>query len=228
MKRLNLPSFSDLSLPDLPKKVALSLAVIGASIAIFILLALTLGAANTQTETDVIRLKNDVVSTQKNLRQSKEDYEFIIANKDKYETLLSGDKLIPHTRRTAIRQMQALALEFGLSSLTYTFDAVGAQTPQVVSNQPQSGLYNVSVEKIELMLGAPLDRSMYAFMAAIHDDFPGSMVLSELELERAPAVAPEALNKISLGSDSGLVKGKAVYSWRTAQQNKEDEKGSGN
>jgi hypothetical protein len=212
-------------LPDLPKKVAISIAVLVGSGVLFAILSLTLGTAATDTEDAVRRLTTEISQVQKNLRQSKEDYEFVTANRERFETLMKSDKLIPHTRRTAIRQMQALALEFGLTTLNYNFQAAGAQSPQAVANQPQSDLYRVSVEGIELTVGAPLDRNIYAFVAALHDDFPGSMVLNGFNLTRADKVTAEALNQVSRGQESKLVEGKLNYTWSTAQQNKPAETG---
>ncbi|MDX2144086.1 MAG: hypothetical protein SFV19_12075 [Rhodospirillaceae bacterium] len=224
---MKLPEVS-LKLPTLPKKVNVSLAVIGAALLLFVLLLPTLGAATSETENAVRRLTSDMSQTRGNLKQSKEDYDFVVANKDRFETLMKSDKLIPHTRRAAIRQMQAHAFEFGLTTLNYNFQAAGAQTPQAVANQPKSDDYRVYVEQIELTVGTPLDQNLYSFIAAIHDDFPGSMVVTNVELDRAPNVSTEALNLVSRGQESGLVKGKIVYTWSTAQQNKPDEKaGSG-
>jgi hypothetical protein len=140
---------------------------------------------------------------------------------------MQSDKLIPHTRRTAVRQLQAHALEFGMSELSFNFQAVGAQAPDQVASQPKAGDYRVFVENIELKVGAPLDQNVYSFIAAVHDEFPGTMTLTGLELDRAAAITPEALNKVSRGEDSGLVKGTVKYSWRTAQKNEEaDKKGA--
>jgi hypothetical protein len=212
----------DIKLPALPKKVMISIGVIGTSIILFAVLYFTLGAATEQAELDVTRLKGEISGAQTKVRQSKENYDFVLANQDRFEVLMRSDKLIPHTRRTAVRQMQALALEFGLTALNYNFQAAGGQAPDAVSNQPKTGDYKVYVETIDLTLGSPLDQNMYSFIAALHDDFPGSMVLAEFEFSRAPALSNDALNLVSRGEDSKLVQGKIKYSWRTAQ--KQDQK----
>lgn len=214
----------ELKIPDFPKPVKLSLLAMLGSLALFIVLYLTLGSGSDAAQSEVQRLKAEFQSTQKNLNQSKEDIAFVTANQKRFEALMSSDKLIPHTRRTAIRQLQALALEFGLSDLNYNFQAAGTAAPEAVSSQPKSDLYRVSVESIELSVGAPVDQAIYSFIAAVNDDFPGSLVLSDLELERAPLISNEALNLVSRGKDSGLVKGKLKYLWRTAQQNKPEGK----
>ncbi|MBL8642496.1 MAG: hypothetical protein JNK21_01075 [Rhodospirillaceae bacterium] len=212
----------DFKLPALPKIVLISVSVIGAFFVFFVLMYFTLGSARDTAEQDVTRLRADISSVQARLKQSREDYDFVIKNQQRFETLVASDKLIPHTRRTAVRQMQALALEFGLSSLNYNFQAAGLQAPEAVANQPKSTDYRVYVENIELSIGAPLDKSVYSFMAAVYDDFPGSMVLTDLEMGRAAVISPEALNLVSRGEDSKIVTGTIRYSWRTAQ--KQDEK----
>jgi hypothetical protein len=214
----------EIKIPDLPKPVQISIGVIGASLVLFVTLLFTLGSARDTAQSDVVRLRNDLQAVQSNLRQSKEDFDFIVANQSRFESLMGGDKLVPHTRRTAIRQMQSLASEAGLSELNYNFQAAAALTPDAVAQQPKSNLYRVYVENIELTLGAPIDQGFYSFLAAAHDDFPGSMVVTEIDMSRAPVVTKEALNSVSRGDDSGLVKGKIRYSWRTAQQNQQDSK----
>ena len=210
--------------PDLPKPVNIAIAVIGGSLMLFIILLFTLGSVAEDTITVVSRLRNEVAQIQKNEKTAKEDYDFIVANRERFDRLMQSDKLIPHTRRTAVRQLQAHALEFGMSDLTFNFQAVGAQTPEQVASQPKAGDYRVFVENIELKIGAPLDQNVYSFIAAVHDEFPGTMVLTRVALDRAPAITPEALNKVSRGEDSGLVKGTISYSWRTAQKNDDDKK----
>jgi hypothetical protein len=158
---------------------------------------------------------------QSNLAQAKTDYEFVLANQQRFEALMAGDKLIPHTRRTAVRRMQALAQESGLSALNFNFQAAGALAPDAVAQQPKSNLYRVYVENIELSIGAPLDQAVYNFIAGAFDNFPGSMVITEIEMQRAPIINADVLNKVSRGEDSGIVAGKIKYSWRTAQQNEQ-------
>lgn len=208
----------DLKLPDLPKPVLISVSVIAFSLVLMTLLWLTLGDAKDTAEQDVARLRNEVSSTQNKLKQSRADYEFININQQRFESLMSSDKLIPHTRRTAIRQLQSLALELGITSLNYNFQAAGLQAPDAVASQPKSGDYRVYIENIELTVGSPLDQNIYSFMAAVYDDFPGSMVIANVEMQRAPSVTAEALNLVSRGEESKIVEGKIQYSWRTAQK----------
>ena len=215
--------------PDFPKLVNRSLAVIGGAVLIFLVLLFTLGDARDTADGDVIRLKNEHDQTRKALNQSKADYDFILANREHFDALLGGDKLVPHTRRTAVRQMQALGLEFGMSTLKYSFgSSAPSQSAQAVKSQPQSGLYRVNVETVVVEMGAPLDQSVYSYLAAVHDDFPGTMVLSNFVIEREPRVSQEALNAVSRGQESGLVKIKANFSWKTAQQNQEPKAGRKN
>jgi hypothetical protein len=208
----------ELKLPDLPKPVLISVLVMAGSLFLLAFLWFTLGDATDTAEQDVIRMRGEMSSTQAKVKQSREDYEFVTKNQQRFEALMASDKLIPHTRRTAIRQLQALAVEFGLTSLNYNFQAAGVQAPDAVSAQPKSDDYRVYIENIELSVGAALDQSIYSFLAAVYDDFPGSMVIAALDMQRPLRVEAEALNAVSRGEDSKIVEGKIVYSWRTAQK----------
>lgn len=221
---MKLPEFKrfEFKLPDIPKKVAVSLAVVLSSGLSYVLLLLTLGEAADAATADVARLRNQVATTKTRIETAKDDISFIASNKGRFDALMASDKLIPHTRRTAIRQMQTLALEFGLTTLNYNFQAAGTQGAEAVSSQPKSGDYKLYVENIELTVGAALDRDIFAFLAALNDDFPGSVVILNLEMSRAPLVSAEALNAVSRGEDSKLVEGKLRVTWRTAQR--QDEK----
>ncbi|MBL8630201.1 MAG: hypothetical protein JNM81_11260 [Rhodospirillaceae bacterium] len=217
---MKLPDLKNInfSIPNLPPPVMISASTIAGSLLLFLILYFTLGAAAESAQQQVTRLKADLGSTQGKLKQSKTDYEFVLANQDRFTALMSSDKLIPHTRRTAIRQLQALALETGLTAMNYNFQAVGLQAPDSVATQPKSGDYRVYIETIELSVGAPLDSNIYAFVAAVHDEFPGATVVSEIDNKRAQIVKPEMLNAVSRGEDSKIVEGKIRYSWRTAQK----------
>lgn len=208
----------DFKLPDLPKKVALSLVALVASAVLFGVLTFTLGAATDAAIEDVTKLRNDVAAARQKVKQAKEDVIFVGDNSTRFDTLMGSDKLIPHTRRTAIRQMQSLALEFGLTTLNYNFQSAGGQAAESVATQPKSGDYKVYIENIELTVGSALDRDIYSFIAALNDDFPGSMIISSAELKRASNVTTESLNLVSRGEDSKLVEGKMKFTWRTAQK----------
>jgi cell division protein FtsB len=221
------PSFAlpELKIPDLPKAVMISISVMAVSLVLFVILFFTLGAARDQALDDVDQLTSQLTAAKRDFSRARTDREFVEANVSKFEALMASDKLIPHTRRAAIRELQEVALEKGLTSLDYNFQAVNASTPQAASTQPKAESYNVSVETISLTVDAPLDRPVYQFIESLHSKFPGALVLTSVEVARAKTISPEALNRVSLGQESGLVASKLVYSWRTAQQNKETAKG---
>ncbi|MDX2223252.1 MAG: hypothetical protein SFV21_10910 [Rhodospirillaceae bacterium] len=204
--------------PDLPKRVAIATAVIVGFLVVFVALYFTLGSARDDAVVDNQRLKSQLASTEANLRQAVIDVAFAVENNDRYVALMAGDKMIPHARRAAVVQLQQHARVAGLTTLNYNFRAASALSPTTVANQPQARGYRVNVEDVELTLGAPLDGMIYRFVDAITQDFPGTIVLHTVELERAPVVTEDSLNQVARGRESNLVKGKAVISWRTAQE----------
>ena len=205
--------------PDLPKKVAISGAVLGGSLVLFLVLYLTLGSARDGAVIENEQLKAEVARLRTALNQSQADYEFVVNGKERYEALIAGTKLVPHARRAAVRQLQSLASTFGLSTLNYNFKASNTLAPNVVANQPASTAFRVNVEDVELTVGAPIDGNIYKFVDGLALDFPGSIVVQEISLDRASQVTTESLNAVAAGRESGLVKGKIGVSWRTAQRN---------
>ncbi|MCB2108600.1 MAG: hypothetical protein KDE14_12915 [Rhodobacteraceae bacterium] len=203
---------------DLPKKVALSVAVLTGVLVLFLALFFTLGTTRDDAVAENLRLKQELQKTKSSLDLSQQDYEFVVQGKERYEQLLSSTKLIPHARRAAVRQLQQLGTQNGLSTLNYQFNASSVVSPTAVLNQPKTGDYRVSVESIKLNIGAPLDGDVFKFMRDIVTDFPGSNVIESFKLERAPVVTTEALNSVWSGRESRLVTGEIIVSWRTAQR----------
>jgi hypothetical protein len=159
-------------------------------------------------------LKKDIEGTTKSISQVKEDTAFVIANQAKYEALLQGDRLIPHTRRAATQALESVARANGVTGLNYSIAAAAAATSlQSAQSQPVTGGYRVSVENITIKIGAPLDGVIYKFMADITDSFPGAAVIQTVTLERA-----DKGRSMGNGLASGeLVTGEILMSWRTAQ-----------
>ncbi|TAK99535.1 MAG: hypothetical protein EPO08_16030 [Rhodospirillaceae bacterium] len=209
---------------ELPRVTARALAVIVGSLILFGILYPLLGGAQDSAQANNQRLVGEIAQTEKNLSQVKTDHQFVLDNKDLYDSLLQGDRLIPHTRRAAIRQLQALALQRGLSTLGYSFAAAGDQSLKSVTSQPTSGQYRVSVENIELKVGAPLDTQIFEFVLDLAESFPGAAVVQYVEMQRAATIAEAMLDHVSQGQDSGIVSGDIKVTWRTAQANEPDKK----
>jgi len=173
-------------LADLPRITALALVVIAGSLILFGILYPVLGGAEDGAQADNERLTREIRQAEKNLSQAKADYQFVVDNKDLYDNLIQGDRLIPHTRREAVRQLQTLAQQRGLSNLGASFAAAGDQSLKTVTSQPTSGQYRVSVENIELKVGAPLDTQIFEFVLDLAESFPGAAVVQYVEMQRAP------------------------------------------
>jgi hypothetical protein len=208
----------------MPRKVAVASIVMTLTLVAFAVLFFVLGGAHDDAMEANANLKKNLDQISRNAKQSKDDRQFILDNKEKYEALLGGDRLIPHTRRTAMAQMQSLALQRGLTNLSYNFTAAGERNANVAGPVITGG-YKIQVEKVDLKVGAALDSQVYDFMLDLADSFPGSAVVEQFTLERAPDITTDALNMVSRGRDSGLVKGEVHFTWRTAQAQDTDKKG---
>ena len=205
------------ALADLPKRTAISLAVLAGSIVLFAIAFFTLGAAQKQAHADQTRLTGQIAQIDKNVQQTSTDRQFVLDNKDKYEALMQGDRLIPHARRAAIRQLQTLAQQRSLSALSYGFNAAGDQSLANAKSQPSSGDFKVSVENVELKLGAALDSQIFEMVLDLAESFPGAAVVQSIELIRPPRVTDEMLKNVGKSSDPGIVTGTVKFAWRTAQ-----------
>jgi len=204
-------------LPDLPRHVMLSIAVIAGSAVFYVVLLLTLASSRDAAVTDFSRLEAESAQLKKNLAQSKADFSFVQENREKYDALMKSDRLVPHTRVTAVRRLQELARREGLTTLNYEFSGGGETSPAAAMSQGASGDYRVNVETIKLKVGAAVDGKIYRFLRDISNDFPGAAVVQVVDLARAPAVSADALNSVAAGRESLLVTGEVTFLWRTAQ-----------
>ncbi len=220
---MKLPTLA-VKLPDLPKPVAVAAAVIAASLVLFGILLPVLGGAADDAVIANGRLTNDIAQATKDLKEASDDYRYVTDNLAKFEALLQSDRLVPHTRRAAVRQMTTLAVQHGLTTLNYDFVMAGDKSLAAVTSQVQAKstnsqeiAYRVNVESVDLKLGAPLDGLIYSFLVDLSRDFPGAAVIQSITLERAPKVTDEILQLLAQGQDAGLVKGDVKILWRTAQ-----------
>lgn len=204
---------------NLPRNVLIATAGIMFMVGVLAVLYPLLGGARDQAVSDNARLTSELQVTEMGIIRAKEDHQFVVEHQGEYEKLLSGDKLLPHSRRTAVAELQRVAGIRQLTSLNYNFAAAAATSVQAVASQPTSGTYKISVEQIDLKVGAPYDGAIYGFLADVTQTFPGTIVVESFAFSRAPTVSNEALNAVSKGEDARLVSGEVTLSWRTAQAN---------
>lgn len=208
----------------LPKHVLISAAVGFASLVVLILSVIFVGGALSDGEAENVRLEAEQTELSKKLGTSSNDYQFAVDNRQKFEAVIKSDKLVPHTRVNAAQYLEALAQQRGLETLNYNFAAVADQSLASVKSQPTAGGYKVSVENVELKLGAALDTPLFGFLMDISDSFPGAAVIQSFTLTRQPAISDVALDRLSHGLSSDLVTGEARIIWRTAQAVEEPKK----
>jgi len=217
---MKLPALSfNLNMP--PRVAAASAVILVAAILLAVLMPLLGGNRDSAVILNE-QLTGEIAKLRTEIQNSQNDYQYVQDNQAKYEELLKGGRLIPHTRRSAVRHMQELALTHGITAMAYSFSSAGQNSAEAALNQPATAAYSVSVEVIELKLGAPLDSRIFRFVSDAAASFPGSAVVQSLSLGRANTITTEALNKVSRGEDSGLVSGTAMLLWRTALKNKEE------
>jgi hypothetical protein len=204
-------------LSDLPRHTALGLVGLCAALVVFAVAFPWLGGAQRDAKESQQRLNSELNAQRGALQQSETDRKYILENRDLYDSLLKGDQLVPHARRAAVRQLQTLGANRGLTSLSYSFMASGDQTLAGAQSQPTSKDYKVSVETVDLKVEAPLDVMVFEFMADLAEDFPGAAVLQEFQIARVATVTEEALQSVSSGTAAGLVSGEIKFIWRTAQ-----------
>jgi hypothetical protein len=211
-------------LTDTPRPVLISLAVMLATVILFAVLLPVLGGARDQSFADNVRLKREIESARRSIKQSEEDKAYVEENAAAFEALQKSDRLVPHTRRAAIVRLESAARENGLTGFSYSIGSVSGASAKAVGVQPASDAYQVSVEGIQLKVGAPIDGSIYRFLADISDSFPGAAVIETFSLKRQDIISADALAAVSQGMDSKLVEGEIALSWRTAQRKDGEDK----
>lgn len=216
MKRL-------LSAIDLPKPVLIATSVI---VVVLILIAAAvplLGGARDDAQMLTTRLNSELQGANSAIRQNREDVAYVTENVARYEALMKGPLLVPHTRRAAVAHLQEIARQYGLSRLNYSFTAAASNSLAAVQNQSQAGGYTVGVESIQVDVAAAVDGQIYRFFDDILTAFPGSIVIEQFTLSRNPFITEGDLALIAAGQ-GGLVSGEARLSWRTAQAVQTEEK----
>ncbi len=207
----------------IPRNVLLSIFVLLGCGVSFIILLFTLSSARDEAVIANLRLNAQLQETVAATSTAEADIAYVAENSPTYERLLKSDRLIPHTRRTAIVRLQEVARAHGLSAVQWTFNAVADNAAGSALAQPKSAAYRLSVEEIGLKAGAPFDGPIYSFIADIANAFPGAIIVESVTLGRAPGLTDAALRAVSGGRDSGLVSGDLKLIWRTAQAQESEE-----
>lgn len=214
-------------IPDLPRNVAIALVTLVVTLLLFGTSFVVLGGARDEAIVQNGSLTRDISQTRASIIQVTQDREYVLANQAQYEALLKSDRLIPHTRRAAVVELQRVAQIRGVTRLDYGFAGIAAaDSAQGVQAQQASAAYRLSVERVTLKVGAPVDGVVYGFVADIADAFPGSAVIERLQLKRPEVITEADLAALSSPQGGALAEGVVIFSWRTAQANEAAEKGA--
>jgi len=208
-------------LQNIPRHVLISIAVLATTLVLLAILLPVLGGALDDAFAENRRIQEAIGKTKNDFTRIDADARFVQENQQKFEDLLQNGRLIPHTRRAAVVVLNDLAKEHGLTAMEYSFAAVSAGSNPVTPLQAGNKAYRLSVEEIELKLGAPTDGPIYRFIDAIEKSLPGSAVLQSVEVKRAPTVTNSALELLSQGKDPKLAEAVVRLAWRTAQAQEE-------
>lgn len=204
------------SLRNMPRKVLISLAVLLLSLVMLGGAFPLLGGASEDAETMGIRLKSEIDSTRKQITQALDDQKYVEEHVEEYESLMKSDRLVPHTRRAAVAELQKIATRNGIT-LDYTFQAAPPTSAAAAQSQPSNATYRVSVEQISLKVGAATDGAVYRFLEDLSDSFPGSAVTQTVRLARPPEISSGMLASLGQAGNPGIVSGEIAVIWRTAE-----------
>lgn len=208
---------------EVPTPVLIYGGIIVVSLVVFIGSFPFLSSGFEQVTQERNRLNNDLRSTNASIERAKEDYTFVVENERRFEEAMASDEIIPHTRRAAARQMQTVALDNGLTALNYNFALASERDSGGGASGSSDDSYRLHVENLTVDMGAPVDRSVYAFVEELVRTIPGTVVVRELSLQRAEEITTDMLNNVARGQNSNIVTGNVMFSWRTAQANREAE-----
>jgi hypothetical protein len=211
-------------LANIPRSVVIAISAIVGSAITFALLFFTLGQALTEAIDREAQLTGQIGRAIKDVASASTDNKYVVDHVERYEALLKSDRLVPHTRRTAVAALQKLAQERGITSLNYSFVAAPTTSAAAASMQNAAGAYKLSVEDVDIGVGAPFDRPIYEFISDITDEFPGAAIVQTVEMRRAPIITDTMLESLSRGEDAKIVEADIKVSWRTAQAETEKPK----
>ncbi len=213
-----------MKLSDVPIPVLISSGILAFFLLVFLIAFPFLSGSLDDATAENRRLQNDLRTVQASIDRARADYDFVVENEQRFEEAMASDEIVPHTRRAAARHMQTVALDNGLTSLNYNFalegsDSRGADRDQAAENKA----YSLHTETIDVEVGAPLDRPVYAFVEELTRTIPGTVVVREIIMQRSESISTDMLNRVAMGQNSGIVSGSITFSWRTAQANREAE-----
>lgn len=203
-------------LRNMPRKVLISTALLVFGLVLLGVLFPLLTGADEDADTMAARLNNEITQTRSQISQAITDQKYIAEHQAEYEDLLKGDRLVPHTRRAAVAELQKVASRNGIS-LSYVFQAPSANSLTAAQSQPTTAAYRVSVESISLKISAATDGAIYRFLEDIADSFPGSAITQSVRLSRVPDLTAGIMANLASGKDAGIVTGDIEVLWRTAE-----------
>lgn len=196
-------------LKQLPRGARIALGVLAVT-AVVAAIGLPYGASFVDdAEMQLRRLRAQTSQTQGQARQAVMDYDYVVANTDRYKDALSRGVLDPQDRLDARRRLDDLMRDTYLVRLGYEMAA--AKTEQAGNG------YSIVATPMKLEVSAMLDRDIFVLLRALDGAFPGYGVLRGFHLNRADPPDAANLKKVVAGTPVPFITGTITLDWRSAR-----------
>lgn len=196
-------------LKQLPRGARIALGVLAVTAAVA-LVGLPYAASHVaEAEAQLRTARAQTAQTQAQARQAAMDYDYVVANADRYEDALARGALDPQDRLKARERLDELMRETYLVRLGYEMAAV--------KTEPADGGYSIVTTPLTLEVSAMLDHDVFVLLRALDGAFPGYGVLKGFRIARADPVNADALKKVAAGTPVAFITGTISLDWRSAR-----------
>lgn len=195
-------------LRQLPRGTRIALGVLAVTILIAVGALPFAFAAVEEADAEFRRLRAATNQTRGEAQQAVMDYDYVVANADRYKNALGRGVLDPQDRLDARQRLDTLMSEAYLVRM-------GFEMAAAVTQQGPGG-FDLITTPIKMEVSAMLDRDIFVLLRDLEDAFPGYGVLRGFRLTRGDAVTDEALRRVTAGEPLPFVTGSVTLEWRSA------------
>lgn len=195
-------------LHQLPRGARVALGVLTLTIVIALGALPFAFAAVDEAEGQLRRLRAATNQARGEAQQAALDYDYVVANTDRYKNALERGVLTPQDRLDARQRLDTLMNETYLVRMGYEMAAA------VIQQGP--GGHEMVTTPIKMEVSAMLDRDIFELLRDLENAFPGYGVLRGFNLARGDAVTDEALRRIKAGEPLPFITGSVTVEWRSA------------
>lgn len=196
-------------LRQLPRGARIALGVLAVTVIVAAAgLPFAFGAVD-DAQAELRRLRAATNQTANQARQAAQDYDYIVANTERYEDALGRGILAPQNRLEARHRLEDMQGYHYLVRMAFEMAAV--------RTQPGPGGHEILSTPITIEVGAMLDHDIFTLLRGLERAFPGYAVLRGFRLARQTEVTEDALARITAGQPVPFVSGSITLDWRTAR-----------